>query len=124
LYLRFLAADFIFIPVYGIGFALLMTRTIRAVCGAASPWLSLNVFPLVIGLFDCTENICILGMLGVYPGSSLIISTLSGIATLCKRVLTWVAVLCLIYGGAVLMMQRFGLMQCAARRPKYIKEIG
>jgi hypothetical protein len=39
-YLRFLAADFIFIPVYSLGFGLLMARVVRAVCGAGSPWQS------------------------------------------------------------------------------------
>ena len=32
LYLRFLAADFVFIPVYSLGFAFLMTRAVRALC--------------------------------------------------------------------------------------------
>lgn len=112
LYLRFLAVDFIFIPVYSLGFALLMTRTIRGVCGEGGLWLSLNVLPFIIGFFDCVENLCILGMLGIYPDSSIILGTLSGFATLCKYLLTLTAVLWLLYGGVVLVMRRFGFMHC------------
>ena len=112
--LRFHAADFIFIPVYSFGFALLMTRTIRTACSEPATWLWLNVLPLGIGLFDCVENLSILGMLGFYPGTSVVLGTHSGISTLCKHLLTLTALLALGYGGLILLMRKFGLRLCAA----------
>ena len=116
LYLRFLAADFIFIPVYSLGFALLMTRTVRAVCSESTSWLWLNVLPLGIGLFDCVENLSILGMLAYYPDTSAVLGTLSGISTLCKHLLTLLALLALGYGGLVLLLRKFGFKLCAAHQ--------
>lgn len=116
LYLRFLAADFIFIPTYSLGFSLLMTRTIRAVCGNSGSWLSLNLLPLCIGLFDCVENLCILGILFLYPDNSTILGTLSGFVTSGKWLLTLPAALCLAYGGVVLLMRRLGFMYCHAQQ--------
>ena len=116
LYLRFLAADFIFIPVYSLGFALLMTRIFRAVCSEPTPWLWLIVMPLGIGLFDCIENFSILGMLGLYPDANVMLGTLSGIFTLCKHLLTLTTLLTLCYGGLILVLRKFGLKLCAARQ--------
>ncbi|MBF0551377.1 MAG: hypothetical protein HQK60_12680 [Deltaproteobacteria bacterium] len=108
LYLRFLATDFVFIPFYSLSFAFLMTQTIRAVCGAGTSWLRLNLLPFGIGLFDCAENICILGMLGLYPESNTILGTISGVVTLGKWLLTLATVSCLVYGGFVLLVRRLG----------------
>ncbi len=116
LYLRFLAADFIFIPVYSLGFALLMTRTSRAVCSEPTPWLWLNVLPLGIGLFDGVENLSILGMLSFYPDASVVLGTLSGISTLCKHLLALTILLALGYGGLILLMRKFGFKLCAAHQ--------
>lgn len=116
LYLRFLALDFVFIPIYSLGFALLMTRTIRAVYRDDDSLQSLNLLPLCIGLFDCVENLCILGMLRIYPDGSTMVGTLSGIATLCKNLLTLAAVLCLVSGGVVLLKRRLGLRCCRVQR--------
>jgi hypothetical protein len=95
LYLRFLVADFMFIPAYSLGFALLFTRTLRAKFREHDTWLWLNLLPLACGLFDCLENLCVLGMLFMYPGTSLALGTLSGLATLGKTVLTFVSLLCM-----------------------------
>jgi len=95
LYLRFLVADFMFIPTYSLGFALLFTRTVRAKFRADDTWLRLNLLPLACGLFDCLENLCVLGMLFMYPGTSVALGTLAGLATLCKTVLTFVSLLCM-----------------------------
>lgn len=116
LYLRFLAADFIFIPIYSLGFALLITRTGRAVCRAPSPWLWLNVLPLGIGLFDCIENLSIFGMLGFFPDASVMLGTLAGISTLCKHVLTLATLLALGYGAIILLLRKFGFTLCAAHQ--------
>jgi hypothetical protein len=115
-YLGFLAADFIFISIYSLGFAFMMTRTIRGVCGNRSPWLLLNVLPFFIEFFDCLENSCILGMLLIYPDSSLILGTLSGIATVSKWILTMSAVLSLVYGGVILLTRRLGFNHCRVER--------
>jgi hypothetical protein len=114
MYLAFLAADFVFIPVYVLFFALLTTRTVRAVGGADSPWLPLNLLPVAVGIFDCIENLCIAAMLGVYPGNSFILGTLAGTATSCKWLLTVISVSVLISGGAILLRRRFGLLPCPA----------
>ncbi len=118
LYLRFLAADFIFIPVYSLGFALLMTRTIRTVCSESTHLLWLNVLPLGIGFFDCVENLSILGMLAYYPDASVALGALSGISTLCKHLLTLMTLLVLGYGGLILFLRKFGFKLCTSHREK------
>ena len=115
LYLRFLIADFIFIPVYSLGFALLMTRTIYAVCREPTRWLWLNLLPLGIGIFDIVENLSILGMLIIYPSFNVGLGTLSGISTLCKHLLTVTTLLALGYGVFLLVLSQFGFKPCAAR---------
>jgi hypothetical protein len=116
LYLRFLAADFVFILVYTFGFAFLMTRAVRAVCTHGNSWLCLNLLPFGIGIFDSVENLCILKMLSLYPDTAPVVGTLSGISTLCKYVLTLLALLSLAYIGLILLMRRLGFKPCAARR--------
>jgi hypothetical protein len=116
LYLRFLAADFVFIPIYSLAFALLMTRIIHAVSGKVGSRLPLNLLPFGIGLFDCAENLFIFGMLLVYPDNSAIFGTLSGMATSCKYLLTLTAVLCLAYGGVVLLTRRLSFRCCRVQR--------
>lgn len=116
LYLRFLAVDFIFIPIYGLGFAFLVTRTVRAVCNDGSIWIQLNVLPFSIGLFDCAENLCILVMLGLYPDTSEALGTLAGISTVCKHVLTLSVLLAVGYGGLILIVRQFGFPLCSAHR--------
>ena len=113
LYLRFLAADFVFIPIYSLGFAFLMTRTLRAVCMENTTWSWLSLLPFGIGLFDGIENLSILTMLSLYPEASVVVGTLSGIATLCKHLLTLLTLLSLGYGGVILLMQQFGFKPCA-----------
>lgn len=121
LYLKFLAADFIFIPVYSLGFALLFTRAVRARFGENDTWLWLNLLPLGIGLFDCIENLCILGMLLMYPGTNLALGTLSGLATLCKAVLTLDSLLCLGYLGMRLLIHRFNSLHHKSNQPSSTK---
>jgi hypothetical protein len=107
-YIGFIATDFIFIIVYGTALSFLMTATIFSACGNGSFWLKLNLLPFGIGFFDCVENICILGMLSVYPLISTILGTISGIATGCKWLLTMVVISCLVYGGIIILLHRFG----------------
>ncbi len=108
LYLRFLAADFIFIPTYCFGLAFLITWISQAVGCERALWLKLNVLPFGVGLFDCVENFSILGMLGVYPDASFVLGTLAGISTLCKHLLTVMVLLTIGYGGFILLMKTFG----------------
>ncbi len=108
LYLGFLAADFIFIILYSITFSFLMTMAVFTVYGKESSWLRLNLLPLGIGFFDCVEDICILGMLGLYPLNSTVLGTISGSATACKWLLTLVVIFCLVYGGIIIFLRRFG----------------
>lgn len=103
LYLRFLAADFAFIPVYTLGLAFLMTRAVRAACPGGKSWLWLNLLPFGIGIFDDVEDFCILAMLGLYPGFSAPIGTLAGIATQGKNALTLLTVLTLFLLGRFLL---------------------
>jgi len=112
LYLGFLAADFIFIIFYSVAFAFLMTMVVFSVCGKGSSWLRLNLLPLGIGFFDCVENICIFGMLNIYPLNSTILGTISGSATGCKWLLTMVLISCLVYGGIIILLRRFGFRHC------------
>jgi hypothetical protein len=116
LYMRFLAADFVFIPVYSLGFAFLMTRAVRAVCAEGTSWSWLNLLPLGIGVFDCVEDLIILAMLSLYPDTAVVLGTLSGIATLCKYLFTLLALLSLGYIGLILLARRFGFKPCAAHR--------
>lgn len=118
LYLRFLAADFVFILVYSLGFAFLMTRAFRAVCPRGNSWLWLNLLPFGIGIFDSVENLCILVMLSLYPDAAVVFGTLSGIATLCKYVLSLLALLTLGCLGLILLLRRLGFKPCTANRPQ------
>lgn len=106
LYLKFLVVDFMFIPVYAVGFSLLFTKLIRARYGESGAWLWLNLLPIAIGLFDCLENFCILNMLHIYPVSNRALGTLSGLATLGKTILSIFSLLCLGYFGIALLLQR------------------
>lgn len=106
LYRRFLVADLVFPLAYGLGLAFLLTRTARAVWGTGTPWLRSNLLPLGIALFDYVENLCILGMLYVYPKVSLLLGSLAGIATLSKHLLTFATLLCLAIGGLVILVRR------------------
>lgn len=106
IYLKFLAVDFIFIPVYSLGFALLFTCAIQSKFGKGDAKLWLNLLPLGIGLFDCLENICILGMLFIFPETNLALGTISGLATLCKNILMLMSLLCLGYLGIGLLIYR------------------
>ncbi|HEY8067764.1 MAG TPA: hypothetical protein VIF38_02640 [Burkholderiales bacterium] len=111
LYLKFLAADFVFIPVYTFGFAFLTTRAVRAVCAYGNSWLWLNLLPLGIGTLDNVENFCILGMLGFYPEPAMALGTLSGIVTLSKFVLSLLALLSLGGVGLIAITRRLGFMK-------------
>jgi hypothetical protein len=108
LYPHFLAADFVFILVYSFAFSFLFTRFVRAKFGENNTWLWLNLLPFAIGLLDSVENICILGMLHMYPQTNLILGTFSGFVTLSKYVLSIASLLCLAYLGMSLLLRRFG----------------
>lgn len=84
-YLHFLAADFVFIPLYGFGFALLIRRVSRAAWGETTPWRHAALLPLATALLDCVENLCTLSALLLYPARSTTLGTLGGLATLAKQ---------------------------------------
>lgn len=108
LYLKFLAVDFVFIPIYSLGLGFLMTWFVRATSSGQVRRLWLNLLPMGIGIFDATENVFILTMLCLYPGSNVVIGTLSGIATFLKYVLTLTTSLGLGYCVILLAMRRLG----------------
>jgi hypothetical protein len=108
LYLRFLAADFIFIFVYSFGFALLLTRALRSLGTNNNSWFLLNLLPFCIGFFDFIENVSILTMLILFPNTSSAIGTLSGVATLCKNILTVCTLFTVTSVCLILLMRRLG----------------
>jgi len=108
LYYRFLAADYIFIIVYSFGFAFLLTRAVRSLSIESNFLLRLNLLPLCIGIFDCIENLSILTMLSIYPDTSIAVGTLSGIATLCKNLLTLLTLLSIVSVGFISFLRRLG----------------
>src|ERR1051325_7548646 len=109
LYSRYLGADFIFLPVYAFSLALLVTRTVQATWGEGSTRLWLNLLPFGIALFDIVENLCIMAMLNTYPATYVTLGTLSGVATFGKTLLTTATLICLAYGGLVLLLRRIGI---------------
>lgn len=117
LYSRYLVADFIFIPFYSLGLALLITRTVRALGSESAAWLRLNLLPFGIAVFDVIENFCIFAMLKIYPASYVALGTLSGVATLCKTILTAATLLCLGYGGAILLLRHSRSATRSGQRP-------
>ncbi len=121
LYLRFLAADFVFVPIYGLAFALLFTRLAITLWGRASSRLRVNLLPLGIALADFAENICLLLLLTGYPEHSLFVGTLAGMATLTKQVLTFSALLFLTYGCIRLLARGFGSKKATHGGIKKIK---
>lgn len=112
-YQNFIAADFIFIIFYSFAFAFLMTVTVRSVCGRGSSWSMLNLLPLIIGFWDYVENICVFGLLNIYPTNNAALGTISGFATVSKWLLTVVTISLILYGGIILLLRYFGLKQCA-----------
>jgi hypothetical protein len=111
LYLKFLAADFVFIIVYSLGYAFLITLAIRTVRPKRTSWEWLNTLPICIGFFDSVENLFILIMLGLYPDAPCVIGTLSGVATLCKNIFTLIALISLASAGLILLKRRSGIRQ-------------
>ena len=108
LYLRFLAADFIFVPIYGLAFSLLFTRLALVRWGSASTRLRVNLLPLGIAVADFLENICLVLLLTGHPTHNLFVGSLAGIATLTKQVQTATALLFLAYSCLSLLMRSFG----------------
>lgn len=108
LYLRFLAADFIFAPLYGFAFALLFTRLTSTLFPSSSNWRKLNLLPIGIAMADIAENICIFLLLQMYPEQIHLVGTLAGIATLTKWVLTIVAFIFLVLTSPILLVKRLG----------------
>jgi len=107
LYRRFLAADFIFAPTYGLAFALLFTRLAIALFGPSSSWVRLNVLPIGIAVADVAENIGIFLLLQTYPAQHIVLGSLAGIATLVKWTLTVVALVFLAL-AVLLLVKRLG----------------
>ena len=91
IYRHFLAADMIFIVIYGLGFALLLSRLLAATTGPESRWHYLNLLPLSIALADGIENCGLLILLNAYPHFLYAVGTLAGFATTVKQLLTVVS---------------------------------
>lgn len=98
-YLQFLAADMMFIPLYSLGFSMLIT-SLMAGTGLQRNALLLNLLPLLAGSFDSLEDACILSMLLEYPKHDSWIGTFSGAATACKWSATLASLLCLAFLAA------------------------
>jgi hypothetical protein len=105
LYSRYLFADFLFIPCYSLGLALLITRALWALWGETTARLPLNLLPFGIALFDIIENVCIAAMLRLYPAESVVLGTLSGVATFAKTLLTATTLLFLAGAGIVVLLR-------------------
>jgi hypothetical protein len=106
IYQHFLVADFVFAPLYGLAFSLLLTLLARALFGPASSWSRLNLLPIGIALIDWLENTCLFLLLIRYPGQNVFIGTASGIATLAKWVLTAVTLAVFAFMGMRLLAKR------------------
>jgi len=107
LYIRFLAADFIFAPLYGLAFALLFTRLASTLFAPSSPWNRMNLLPIGIAMADIAENLCILVILQMYPDQKHLVGSLAGIATLAKWVLSMAALAFLTLSSLFLLARRF-----------------
>lgn len=105
-YRRFLCADFIFAPTYGIFFALLFSRLSMALFGSSSRWQRVNLAPIGIALADMAENTFLFLLLQMYPGQHIFIGSLAGIATLAKWALTASALVCMVIAAALLLARR------------------
>ncbi len=108
LYLRFLAADVVFLVTYGLAFALLFSRFAMILFGPSTPWIKVNLLPLGIALADCIENLFIFLLLIIYPGHNLLVGTLAGIATLIKWTLTAFALAGMLAAIMLLLARRLG----------------
>lgn len=109
MYLRFMAADFVFLAIYGLGFALLFTRMATAISGPSSAWTRTNLLPLAIALADFTENIFIFLLLREYPEQHLLVGSLTGIATLAKQVLIALTLAVFAIMGVYISAKRLGI---------------
>lgn len=106
LYVKFLSADFVFIPIYSFGLAFLMTRILGGGPTPDKSRLWLNLLPFGIGILDWTENLFILTMLRLYPRTNAFVGTVSGMVTLCKYLFTLATVIGLGYGVTMLWVRR------------------
>lgn len=106
LYLRFLALDSIFAPLYGLAFSLLFTRLTRKIHYSTSRWNKTNLLPIAIATTDITENVCLFLLLEAFPKKYHVVGSLAGIATLTKWCLTIVTLGVLIFQCLYLVMRR------------------
>ncbi|WP_375175824.1 hypothetical protein [Pseudooceanicola sp.] len=84
-YLLFLAVDYLFILVYSLTAAWLISALVRRAFGARTNRMRLNLAPLAIGLCDVVENSCNLAQLLAFPAALPPVGALAGIATLSKH---------------------------------------
>ncbi|MDH5654715.1 MAG: hypothetical protein OEZ34_02330 [Spirochaetia bacterium] len=92
LYFRFIAADYLFIIFYSIGFSFLLIYLIRFLPFRNKNLSVLNLLPFSVGLFDFIENTAVLSMLAIFPDKTLFAGTIAGTATFIKHLLSFVSV--------------------------------
>ncbi|GAA6189138.1 hypothetical protein [Litorivita sp. NS0012-18] len=84
----FLAVDYLFIAIYSMTSAWIISALVRRTPEAGSKLMRLNLVPLALGLCDFVENSCNLAQLLAFPAALHSVGTLAGIATLSKHCLT------------------------------------
>ncbi|MDH5301165.1 MAG: hypothetical protein OEW58_07370 [Gammaproteobacteria bacterium] len=82
-YMNFLRADFVFIPLYCWTLALLITAAFANI-EPSSAWSRLNVLPVVVALLDMTENLATIVLLTSYAQPSVSVATIVSVATTAK----------------------------------------
>lgn len=87
-YRLFLAVDYLFVAVYSMTSAWIVSALIRRTPGVGTKLLRLNLVPLALGLCDFVENSCNLAQVLAFPTAFHSIGMLAGIATLSKHCLT------------------------------------
>jgi hypothetical protein len=84
-YLLFLAVDYLFIFVYSLTSACVISVLVRRAFGTGTKLMLLNLAPFALGLCDFLENSCNLVQILAFPATLPFIGALAGVATLSKH---------------------------------------
>jgi hypothetical protein len=104
-------ADFVLLVLYTSMFCLLISWLFQRGFKPESKMRKLNGLPILGGLFDIMENICVMTMILVYPTRSVAVAWLSTVFTTSKYIMSIPIFLLLLIGLVKATMNRFKVQE-------------
>jgi hypothetical protein len=105
-YLKFLGLDFVFLLVYGSGFAFLMSWLLRHASWDRGRLHYANLLPLGVALADALENCATFAQLLVYPHPLPLVASLGGAFTLAKQLGVVLSLTAMLWAAGVVLKRR------------------